>query len=480
MRRVLAILGACGLLVSITTTAAAKPPIKEADQTRDAGCSAVLTPLGTAEFVGWESMTYGTDAWIDVWAGEPYASDLVLTRDLEQPVEVVFSGSGVELSIPVVPAGTVTVIGTLTPADSLSFDDRFREGNRWYRSSAQGTAFTFSGALTLPGVGTPVPFGPDGCGGSDLVQTTFITQPNARVSTFTSTGGFCEVANDQGATAGIFGSVEDGFLFVDGNVTDAGGAQLGFYGGGSFGPDGVAVFETTEYDITTGEALGSTGSVSISAIDTGEAFSHTMKTSSGFERTRGSVIDIEGDLVTSLGSFSLDTCIATDRQTKVVETSSNGPKPGGKRPANDLPGGAVTVKAGFRASVATKGAQQPSEAGYDCLSYTDFDGTVIDVPVEHTVWYRLTGTGADVTVDTAGSSFDTVIAVYEGAPNDAATVACVDDVAVYPVGRTLQSAVTFTAAAGTSYWIQVGGLNEEVVFGPDPYVPYGTLRIAVR
>ena len=167
-------------------------------------------------------------------------------------------------------------------------------------------------------------------------------------------------------------------------------------------------------------------------------------------------------------------------QTKLVEAPSNGPKPGGKRPANDLPAGAVTVKTGSRASVATKGAQQPSEAGYPCLLFEDFDGSTFEVPVEHAVWYRLVGTGASVTVDTAGSNFDTTIAVYEGAPSDAVTVACIDDVPLQPVGRTLQAAATFTAVAGTTYWIQVGGLNEEVIFGPDPYVPYGTLKVAVR
>ena len=313
MRRVLAILGACALLLSIPATGAAKPPTRETDHTRDAGCSEVSTPLGIAEFVGYESITYGaTDAWLYVWAGEPSSSDLVLTRDWEQPVDVVFSGDGVEMSIPVVPAGVVTISGSLTPVDALSWDESFREGNSWYRSSADGTAFAFSGTMTLPGVAEPVSFGPDSCGGGDLVQTIFITQPNARVATFTNTGGFCELENDDGDTAFIFGGVYDGMLSVDGNVTDSSGAQLAFYGEGQFGPDGVAVIETTEYDVETGEPVGSTGAVTLSAIDTGEAFSYTMKASAGFQRTRGSVLDVEGDLVTSLGSFSLDACIATD------------------------------------------------------------------------------------------------------------------------------------------------------------------------
>ncbi len=164
---------------------------------------------------------------------------------------------------------------------------------------------------------------------------------------------------------------------------------------------------------------------------------------------------------------------------KSVDRPSNGPKPGGKRPANDLPSGAIPVKAGYKATVATRGAQMPSEAGYPCLVFEDFDGTLITVPVEYTVWYTVAGTGGSVTVDTAGSDFDTVIGVYAGSPTTAANVACVDDTPLDPVGRTLQGNVTFPTTVGTTYWIQLGGLDEDV-FGPDPFVPYGNLKVAIR
>ncbi len=81
--------------------------------------------------------------------------------------------------------------------------------------------------------------------------------------------------------------------------------------------------------------------------------------------------------------------------------------------------------------------RSPSEAGYPCMVVEDFDEhRSIEIPVEHTVWYTVTGTGGSITVDTAGSDFDTVIAVYEGAPDESATVACVDDTPIQPIGRT--------------------------------------------
>ncbi len=77
-----------------------------------------------------------------------------------------------------------------------------------------------------------------------------------------------------------------------------------------------------------------------------------------------------------------------------------------------------------------------------------------------TLWVRFTATAAGpVTVDTEGSSFDTVLAVYRSA--GAATgfaaltlVECNDD-----TGASRQSRVTFTAAANETIYVQAGGYN---------------------
>ena len=61
-----------------------------------------------------------------------------------------------------------------------------------------------------------------------------------------------------------------------------------------------------------------------------------------------------------------------------------------------------------------------------------------EVPFGFTAWWTFNGTGGQVTIDTAGSTFDTVLAVYTGSPGSFTQVACVDDVSrsdVQPPGE---------------------------------------------
>jgi len=69
------------------------------------------------------------------------------------------------------------------------------------------------------------------------------------------------------------------------------------------------------------------------------------------------------------------------------------------------------------------------------------------------VWYRFTApTSAAVTIDTLGSSYDTVLAVFSGdsCRTLSSAVPCNDD-----SNGTLQSQVRFQAVAGTTYFIEV-------------------------
>lgn len=76
------------------------------------------------------------------------------------------------------------------------------------------------------------------------------------------------------------------------------------------------------------------------------------------------------------------------------------------------------------------------------------------VPVGTTLWYTyIPPVTQQVTLQTLGSSFDTVLAVYTGSAVNALTaIVCNDD-----VGGTRQSQVNFTALGGVPYRIQVGG-----------------------
>ena len=116
-------------------------------------------------------------------------------------------------------------------------------------------------------------------------------------------------------------------------------------------------------------------------------------------------------------------------------------------PANDDLAAATPVAAiPYTDSVATgEATTEPGEPVETCA------------PFASTVWYAVTlGSTGDVRIDTAGSNYDTTVAVWEGSGFDDATlVACNDD-----TFAGLQSALTFSASAGTTYLVQVGAFFE--------------------
>jgi hypothetical protein len=67
------------------------------------------------------------------------------------------------------------------------------------------------------------------------------------------------------------------------------------------------------------------------------------------------------------------------------------------------------------------------------------------------IWYRFTGVGADVQVNTFGSDFDTYLSVFSGTTAALSLIECNDDTA------SLQSAVTFFAESGVTYYFMVNG-----------------------
>jgi hypothetical protein len=70
-----------------------------------------------------------------------------------------------------------------------------------------------------------------------------------------------------------------------------------------------------------------------------------------------------------------------------------------------------------------------------------------------TVWYTYTPpSNGSVTIDTAGSRYDTLVYVFTGSASQPSTVACDDDP---PVGGSLQAATTFNVTQSTPYQIVV-------------------------
>jgi hypothetical protein len=119
----------------------------------------------------------------------------------------------------------------------------------------------------------------------------------------------------------------------------------------------------------------------------------------------------------------------------------------------------------------------PEPANDDCDNAQPV-GDVVDLPFDTrcattdgdgkcrigaNIWYCYTATcTGDVTVSLCGSSFDTMLAVYNGCSchPTGAMIGCNDDFDC-PTGDGLQSQITFAAFAGHDYLIEVGGYHAD-------------------
>ena len=116
-------------------------------------------------------------------------------------------------------------------------------------------------------------------------------------------------------------------------------------------------------------------------------------------------------------------------------------KPGGTAPANDAFASATVVGGlPFADTVATRKATKAADDPAACAGYV------------RSVWYRFTATsGQRVVVDTIGSGYDTLLAVYTGSQGNLTQVGCNDN-----ANGTKQSRVAFDPANGTDYAVMVG------------------------
>jgi hypothetical protein len=141
-------------------------------------------------------------------------------------------------------------------------------------------------------------------------------------------------------------------------------------------------------------------------------------------------------------AYAGSSTFATSTSSALSETIN----PASNAPANDnfanatvLSGSSVTIT-GTNAN-ATKEAGEPNHGG-------NTGGK--------SVWYRWTApSSGTVTIDTHGSSFDTLLGAYTGTSVSALTTVASDD--DDPAGGTTTSKVTFAATAGTTYMIAVDG-----------------------
>ncbi len=477
MRRWFTLLCAALMVLAVPATGLAGKPFRGADHTVSITCDGVTGTSGSG-FVFFGALVsdeFGPDAFIDAWEGSEPTGPPDITRDFEQPLDVTWDGTRLSGSIPLAswdgePAGTATFDATLTPTgDRHRFSDSFRDGNRTIRFRGVEQFFEAEGTLELPSFSVDLA----GCLAVESSVTTTESNPNAYIDRFNQRSVSCELSNGED-TGFLFVDLGDNELFVDASAELGDGTVLaGLFAGPPM--DGSIAADLEVYDPTTGEPLDVPGSIELTATAVGDDFTQILLNATFRRTVRGTLLDIEGTLTLGGAVFDLGSCVGQDATIKEINTFPRGPKPGGKVPANDLPTGAKLLQPGGSATVQTKGASPIAEVPYECLSFTDPDtGEPFEVPVGHTVWYQFTGTGEPMTIDTAGSDFDTVVAIYTLDGEELVPVpdGCVDDSPIDPIGRTLQANVTIPTVEGTTYYVQVGGYPE--------VIPYGTLKVSLR
>jgi len=111
--------------------------------------------------------------------------------------------------------------------------------------------------------------------------------------------------------------------------------------------------------------------------------------------------------------------------------------------------GNMTFPSGF--ALAPLPPQSSLSTFPSCDPFNEATGTA-DPRTFRSVWYTYTPTSTGwISLNTAGSRYDTLVYVFTGSAAAPTTVACDDDA---PAGL-MQGGVTFQATAGTQYWIVV-------------------------
>ncbi|HEY8636431.1 MAG TPA: hypothetical protein VIL81_04130 [Candidatus Limnocylindrales bacterium] len=476
MRRGLAILASALLLVTILPGAVAGARItRYQDHHVGAFCDSPVDGGYVSAHID-ASTAFGDSAGADVWLDPAVAFEDPATMTggtdsaqvSEGLTEVslsatfdVFDPDGAPLGSALLEA-TMTRVGDPQPITSTNL------GN--HRSRTAGTFQNLQGTATLTLPGPRVLTLPT-CSGDITDISVFDTNPDSFV--FSDKGVVLDCFWETPDAVASFTATQDTFGFFaaaflstpDQNLFDTGGAT------GSVTATSMTA-SIPMVDEVTGDPYSAAAAATFTA--TGTPVTSTQLGSTSRRRITEQALVPVGQIVFSAGrSFAIDQehCRASSFTSKLVGTSPSGPKPGGKVPVNDTPDGALTVSAGTRLSAQTGGASVAAE-----VQVTTCPEGIAD-QMGRTLWYKITGTDAPVTIDTAGSNFDTVVGVFERDGADFTEIACDDDVTFQPVGSTFQAALTFGTVAGRTYYVEVGGFQN--FFRPDD-PEFGLLTLKVN
>jgi hypothetical protein len=351
--------------------------------------------------------------------------------------------------------GEASLSATLDPVgDPESYGGADRYGNRQYRYEASYQALAVSGTLTLP---NDVVVDLAGCEATRETYAEFANAPSAGVSHSGGVWLSCDwvrageiVSLSASADGGANGALASASLWIE----DPSGEYAGW---SDAALTGTAFDTTLDLYSMWDEPDDAVGSASASAtVSRGARINETDVFDGGRFRVQGSWLTVAGSMTvtTAAGTrtYELDntSCQAADvRLSELPGRPARGPS--GEPIANDGPKEAVLLAIGDVATVSTTGAEPEPEA--PCIVEGPDSGGH-EVPFGSTLWWTFTGTGGPVTLDTAGSEIDTVLAVYSLGDGDLVPVACVDD-----TEDGLQARVTIETSANTTYLVQAGGFG---------------------
>jgi hypothetical protein len=465
MRRIRAVLAATALLtLALPVSAQAGSLVRESDTRINLSCEDVTAGNAHLFLFAETSDTFGSFTDLAIWTGG-LSGDPDAVVDTSTIVLTPTGGSGTAALVDLDghQAGTATLSATFAPsgpAEPYEFTDR--DGNHTFRIEGVFQPMSVTGTLAVNMAHGPDPsFSLGSCSaGVDIFSLT-----NTDPTTF--------VSHDQQVSLNCSWQLDDGFVelfavsdrfgtFSDLTIVDRRNDLSGFAEPVLSATSFVADYEVI--DTETGDPAG-TASASATLTQTGERITIRDRSGNFKFNASGFALAVDGSLTIDAGRLSetlpMDdaSCEASDLRVQEIVGKVSGPKL-----KNDAPAGAIALAIGATVEVKTGGtALDPEEP----CTFEDFGG----VPFGHTAWWTFTGTGADVTIDTAGSDFDTVVGVYVLSGGSFQQVGCVDDVFDPDTEEgSLQAAITVATIAGQTYYIQAGGFGDSA----------GTLRFSVE
>ena len=466
MRRIGASFGGMALATTLLASpVTAAPAQRISDIESVLFCESITQDPGTVFLFAAESETFGSFANLAFWAA-PSSPDTSGPTRLSVTGSANFQETSVTASFDLVefdpqpnpevppfgdPVGTATLEATLTPAgDPEPYTVNQHEGNQTFRREGVAQEFSVAGTLELP---TGIIFDLSSCVAVHDTFTAFSNAPASSVFHSLQLNLDCHWEVD-GAFVSLF-AIADEFgtfsgLFVTGPDPDL------LRGVPTSPPTLTTQAFAVSFDLfdaTDPAAVGPIGSADASATLTpGGRVNEKFSFGNSTVHLIGQSYLVDGMLTLTTGAATYqlpmdgESCFAADVRVTQLDSARQGPR--GRPLPNDAPEGALPIAIGETVTVQTGGTALEPEA--PCIG--EFDGQQVEVPIGKTAWWTFEGTGGDVTVDTAGSSFDTVLGIYTADGAGLVPMGCVDDV------DSPQARITIPTDAGVTYYVQAGGI----------------------